>query len=208
MGTDVVSPRRAATRERLCVAAMEVIAERGVLGASVEAICEAAGYTRGAFYSNFSSRDELCVAIMERQLERNLSALAETVAQAPTAGAVSMDDLIHRAVATFLATQPADRTSVLASQELQLYAAREPAFAPTYQAMHLKGLHTVAQALVSALGERGFELSSSPDQALSTLFAVFTHGEVSALIAGDTLNRAVRTERLTQVVRSLIRPVA
>ena len=37
MATDVVSPRRAATRERLCVAAMEVIAERGVLGASVEA---------------------------------------------------------------------------------------------------------------------------------------------------------------------------
>ncbi|MDN5570854.1 MAG: TetR/AcrR family transcriptional regulator [Propionibacteriaceae bacterium] len=187
---------------------MEVIAERGVLGASVEAICDAAGYTRGAFYSNFSSRDELCVAIMERQLERNLVVLGETVAQTPALGALSVDDLIHRAVATFLATQPSDRTSVLTAQELQLYAAREPAFGPTYHAMHLKGLQTVSDILVDALAERGYELTTSADQAISTLFAVFTHGEVSALITGDTVQGDERTERLAQVVRSLIRPTS
>ena len=42
-----VSPRRANTRERLITAAMHVFAERGVNGASVEEICEAAGFTRG-----------------------------------------------------------------------------------------------------------------------------------------------------------------
>ena len=48
-----VTARRAATRERLIDAAIDVFAEKGVLGASVEEICEDAGFTRGAFYSNF-----------------------------------------------------------------------------------------------------------------------------------------------------------
>ncbi|WP_232547130.1 TetR/AcrR family transcriptional regulator [Propioniciclava soli] len=206
MSTEAVSPRRAVTREKLCVAAMEVIAEKGVLGASVEAICDAAGFTRGAFYSNFSSRDELCVAIMERQLQRNLAALAGTVALA--AGATTTDELVDGAVRTFLATQPSDRTSVLVSQELQLYAAREPEFAPAYSAMHRRGLDTVARVLTDALAGLAHELSTSPTQAMGILFAVFTHGEVTALIDGDHLDNAQRTERLTQVVRSLVRPVS
>ena len=41
MGSDGMSPRRAATRDRLCDAAMGVIAEKGVLGASI-------GYVAGA----------------------------------------------------------------------------------------------------------------------------------------------------------------
>ena len=44
-----LTARRAATRERLVDAAVVVFAEKGVLGAAVEEICEAAGFTRGAF---------------------------------------------------------------------------------------------------------------------------------------------------------------
>jgi AcrR family transcriptional regulator len=54
-----ISARRQATRERVLEAAGEVFAERGFHGASVEDICERAGFTRGAFYSNFSSKDDL-----------------------------------------------------------------------------------------------------------------------------------------------------
>jgi AcrR family transcriptional regulator len=42
--------------------------ERGFADASVEAISEAAGFTRGAFYSNFQSKDELFVELLERQV--------------------------------------------------------------------------------------------------------------------------------------------
>ena len=47
------------TRARLLEAAAQVFAEAGLDGASVEAVCERAGFTRGAFYSNFESKDEL-----------------------------------------------------------------------------------------------------------------------------------------------------
>ena len=54
-----VTKRRAETRQRLLDAALLVFAEDGFGRVSVEDVCERAGYTRGAFYSNFSSLDEV-----------------------------------------------------------------------------------------------------------------------------------------------------
>ena len=65
-----VTRRREATRERLLTAAMEVFAEKGFHGASVEQICERAGFTRGAFYSNFAAVDDLVIELYERHARR------------------------------------------------------------------------------------------------------------------------------------------
>src|SRR5699024_12550186 len=58
---------RSATRERLLTAARRVMVEQGIQGASVERICEAAGFTRGAFYSNFETKDDLVLAMFEHE---------------------------------------------------------------------------------------------------------------------------------------------
>jgi len=54
--------------------------EQGIGGASIEAIAAAAGFTRGAFYSNFTGKDELIIAMLEDHVEqtvqRNLDLLA------------------------------------------------------------------------------------------------------------------------------------
>jgi len=47
---------------RLIESAGKVFAERGFYGASVEEITERAGFSRGAFYSNFTSREDLFLA--------------------------------------------------------------------------------------------------------------------------------------------------
>src|SRR4051812_22581139 len=63
--------QQARTRSTLLEAAERVIVERGYQGASVEAITAAAGYTRGAFYSNFASKEELFAELLqERTYER------------------------------------------------------------------------------------------------------------------------------------------
>jgi AcrR family transcriptional regulator len=54
------------TRAALIGAAMALIAEQGLDGPSLDAICARAGYTRGAFYVHFRDRDDLLVAVMER----------------------------------------------------------------------------------------------------------------------------------------------
>jgi AcrR family transcriptional regulator len=57
-------PSRAQTRTALLAAAARVIARRGYAGASVEAITEAAGFSRGAFYSNFATKEELVLELL------------------------------------------------------------------------------------------------------------------------------------------------
>ena len=73
-------PTRDDTREKLFEAAARVFEEQGIGGASIEAIAAAAGFTRGAFYSNFNSKDELIIAMLEDHVEqtvrRNLDLLA------------------------------------------------------------------------------------------------------------------------------------
>ena len=64
------SARRQATRIRLMEAAAEVFVEEGLQGASVEAICARAGFTRGAFYSNFESKEELFLALLQGEFDR------------------------------------------------------------------------------------------------------------------------------------------
>jgi len=65
-------PTRDATRERLFEAAAQVFDERGIGAASIEAIAAAAGFTRGAVYSNFASKDELIIAMLEDHVERSV----------------------------------------------------------------------------------------------------------------------------------------
>src|ERR1700704_7148483 len=73
-------PTRDDTREKLFEAAARVFEEQGINAASIETIAAAAGFTRGAFYSNFTSKDELIIAMLEDHVEqtirRNLDLLA------------------------------------------------------------------------------------------------------------------------------------
>jgi len=58
------------TTQRLLDAAQKLIARKGLSAASVEDIAEAAGYTRGAFYSNFSSKGDLFIELLRRDHTR------------------------------------------------------------------------------------------------------------------------------------------
>jgi AcrR family transcriptional regulator len=73
-------PTRDDTCEKLFEAAARVFEEQGIGGASIEVIAAAAGFTRGAFYSNFKSKDELIIAMIEdhvaQSIRRNLDLLA------------------------------------------------------------------------------------------------------------------------------------
>ena len=65
--------RREETVERLLDAALETFAEIGFAAASVEDICRRGGFTRGAFYSSFRTKDELFEALFVRETARNFA---------------------------------------------------------------------------------------------------------------------------------------
>lgn len=72
--------RREQTRERLFDAARTIFLEKGLAATSVEDIVEAAGYTRGAFYSNFCGKHELLTELLRRdrdEMRANLQTVME-----------------------------------------------------------------------------------------------------------------------------------
>lgn len=89
--------RRAVTRDALLDAGAALFAERGIAGASVDAIAEAAGRTSGALYDHFGSKEGLLFALLERWVDA-----AATTIIAEQATAASLDEwvaAIWRAVA-------------------------------------------------------------------------------------------------------------
>lgn len=60
--------KQAQTREQLLEAAERVFLRRGLEGSSVEEISAEAGFTRGAFYSNFESKDQLFIELLQERV--------------------------------------------------------------------------------------------------------------------------------------------
>jgi AcrR family transcriptional regulator len=114
--------RRSNTRARLLEGALEVFAERGFHGASVEDICERAGFTRGAFYSNFGSKDELVLALFQATTDRlleQIEALLPELASQP-------GSLLDAVLGLLDETAPDQRQWHLISTEFTLHALRDP----------------------------------------------------------------------------------
>jgi AcrR family transcriptional regulator len=75
--------KQAETRRRLLDAGERVFLRRGLQGSSVEEIAAEAGYTRGAFYSNFTGKDELFVELLHARVYNRYAELAKDSARQP-----------------------------------------------------------------------------------------------------------------------------
>ena len=151
-----VRPRRlsraqqqAMTKERLLVAAEQVIARHGFGGASIDLIAAEAGYSKGAIYSNFKSKDAVFLELLRLYMRRDMGELERLVSLDP-------DKLFH-AVTSWLETMHAERDCPVLMTELQLHARRSPTFAKRYYALQEQQTHTLAGIL-----ERYFKAASVP----------------------------------------------
>ena len=68
--------RKAKTRNDLLDAAAAVFARRGYQAATLDEVAEAAGYTKGAVYSNFESKEDLFFALVDRRIVQESARLA------------------------------------------------------------------------------------------------------------------------------------
>jgi AcrR family transcriptional regulator len=130
---------------KLLDAALEAFAENGFGGTRIEDVCERAGYTRGAFYSNFASKEELFFALFDRHAERVLERFEKQAAALGT-GPLTLRD-IAAALADF---DDAERTWYLVTTEFTLSAIRDPQAAQRL-AEHDAGLRVEAVQLLGEL---------------------------------------------------------
>lgn len=201
-----ITARRERTRDRLLDAARGVFAERGVQAASVEEICERAGFTRGAFYSNFESKNDLVLAFLHRSGEEVLGGARHTLDLiTPLLG--EADDpgaLLAEAVAMFINTQNHDVEGILASHEMRLHAARVPEVREAFLELEASSRARFVEMMTAALDELGWEWLMDPEVALAQLSGVYEHNALQAVITGrDT--EEVLTPLLGLMLSAMVR---
>ncbi|QQD75562.1 TetR/AcrR family transcriptional regulator [Curtobacterium sp. YC1] len=127
MSDDAPTPRtpRAEVRERLLVAGAAVFAEQGVYGARLDDVAARAGFSKGAVYSNFSSKEDLLAQVMQRSTNVVLASLQELV-HADVAAA-DLGDVVR---AAFGRHDQGEQFALLSA--FRGYAVRHPEFLPEF----------------------------------------------------------------------------
>jgi AcrR family transcriptional regulator len=191
-----VTKRRAETRANLIEAAYRVFADKGFGQVRIDDVCAAAGYTRGAFYSNFDSLDELFFALYDESARL----IAGQVTDAITDDDINpgIEAVIERVTATLLL----DRDWLLIKTDFLLHAARNPAVADRL-ASHRQQLRTVIETRLDGARERLTLPDAIADipNAARAVVAAYDAVTVQLLLDGDL--QAARTW-LTRLLTALL----
>ena len=163
-------PTREETRKRLFLAAAGVFAEHGVGATTVEQLASAAGLTRGAFYSNFATMEELAAAMLDDHLERSWAhnrALAEhhpdptDLVRALRDDTNRRDDPLH--------------TNPLLQIELMLFVARTAELRPAL-GNHLRTMRTLVGDIAAAALRAGGVEPPVPREQLGLILVALEDG--------------------------------
>jgi AcrR family transcriptional regulator len=140
------SERAAVHRAALLEAARRVFLAAGYHGASVDAVAREAGFTIGAVYSQFGSKAELFLALLEQRVDERIGQIRSVADGAGVAAEVAA---VARQWAGVLRT---DLDWTLVVIEFRVHAARDPVLAARFAEVHDRLLRTVVEVITESLG--------------------------------------------------------
>jgi AcrR family transcriptional regulator len=135
--------RREATRRSLLAAATVVFAEHGFHGASLDQVARAAGFTKGAVYSNFESKDDLFLALLEERAQQEMAALRRAVDRSSVPPEHRLSDFL----AFFDDDRPGESAWRALYLEFCLYALRHPPAAAKLAAIDRAVVASIAEMI-------------------------------------------------------------
>ncbi len=139
--------RKERTRSILRSAARETFARQGFGAVSIDTLTEAAGFSRGAFYANYASKQELLLELLQESHEAELHAWHDLAANAvdPETLFIQMEDRFNRFAAA--------KDWWLLHGELQLHAGRDPTFGEKYRTFSDEAMALI-EAMLEAVANR------------------------------------------------------
>jgi len=151
--------RREETRSRLIGAAREVFAEEGYHAASVDQVAERAGFSTGAVYSAFGSKEELFRALVQEELRRQTDQLEDAIRDRP-----SMDARVQGAAERWMTYVQREPRMVLLLTEFWAYAVRrdDPGGMVAEQLGEIRA--ALARLIAMSAEELGLELTIPVEQ--------------------------------------------
>lgn len=158
--------RTEVTRRKLLAAAKHIFAKDGFEAARLEDIASGAGYTRGAFYANFHSKEDIFFALFEEWVRERVDSV--------TAALSRQTDPLEKlaALRKHYAQLAKDRRLVLISLEFKLFALRHPEAHARLQSRHRRIRASFGELFSELLRPLGQTLAIANPAASSCLGAV------------------------------------
>jgi AcrR family transcriptional regulator len=194
--------RAAANRALVLAAAREIFLARGYHGATLEQIADEAGFSKGVVYSQFESKADLFLALLEARVEERA---AENVRVARSlAGGGGLQALLEHLTRGDQAT-PGWLLLVI---EFRVHAARDPVLSRRYASVHARTVEAVARALATVVAHDREE-PTVPPQRLAELALALSTGTTLELAANpDAFGGPRVAEQLAHVLELAARPAA
>jgi AcrR family transcriptional regulator len=108
------------TQTKILDAAQAIFSEQGFEKTQLEEVASRAGYTRGAIYAHYSSKEDLFLALMERRVLPKMTAIRRLIEAEPEVG--KRPEIFRR----WLSSQMSDHAWGILMLEFKLYALRRP----------------------------------------------------------------------------------
>lgn len=172
------------TRQILLDAAEEVFARKGLTGAALEEIADAAGFTRGAIYSQFGAKEKLFLAVVDRQRQRFLDGFAEVMMSFHRLSDVDIDELAERWRQLSSGT---DRAAL--GYELTLFLLRNPEARERVAAQRLETIRALGEFISKDVARIGGSLTIEAETLARVVIAANDGITLNSHLDGEDLYR-------------------
>jgi len=168
---------RALTRAKLLASAREVVAREGYENASVDRIAEEAGFSKGAFYSNFGSKEEIILELLESHSMQDLSEIRGLV------GDVTAPEQLIEIIGDWVHSRSADPSWGMLAMEFFRRARRDATFGERHANLFREQWRGLGHILLSM-----FPPNQAPadPETLGGLVFELTYGTAAGFKAGPT----------------------
>ena len=159
--------RKAETRAALLDAAGRVFARRGFHAAGVDEVAAEAGFSTGALYSNFEGKEDLFLALLQREIERQADGVARAVGQRRT-----LDERARGGAEDWIEFLDREPELVLLFMEFWAYAVRNPEVRERFAARYAEVRASLARIIEAGARELGVELARPPEHLATAIDAL------------------------------------
>jgi AcrR family transcriptional regulator len=155
--------RQAHTRSELVDAAERLFIAQGFHATSIDAVAAEAGFTKGAVYSNFTSKEDLFFAVYERRIDARVAEIEAILEAAPT-----VREGVERIIPGNRGRPETDDGWMAVFFEFWAHALRHPQLRKRFAAQHRR----VIDVLATAMLESGQELPDDPHKLATARYAM------------------------------------
>ncbi|KZN95998.1 TetR/AcrR family transcriptional regulator [Aeribacillus pallidus] len=189
--------RKKETRQLLLESAVEIFARFGFHGASVDKIAEHAGFSKGAVYAHFRSKEELFLAILEQQMQLHVDNILQVID-----GQHSLSHFIETMDEYFLSVRQKNRTWSMLNMEFLLYAMREESIRRKWSDMITEAVQQISKAIEKLKSKENNDSALSADEIAWTILSLENGLAIFYYISEDCVPLHLYGKALQNLLRS------